>query len=219
MSELYKPTICIELHYLPGIPYLALLAGSRELVLEQYENYQKRSFRNKTILAAANGELTLGIPLEKGKHQRQPIRETRIAYQLPWQNQHWQSIQSAYGNAPFFDEYAPEIQPFYRKSYTWLFDWNLALLEKIKTLLQLDFSLSFTENYQAKCDPCWFDARNQILPKKTSSTFSWNYQPPVYPQVFMGKHGFLPDLSILDLLFCTGPEATLLLESACSFNR
>ena len=219
MSDLSNPIVCIELHYLPGIRYMALLSECPALLIEQHENYQKRSFRNKTVLAAANGLLSLGIPLQKGKNQQQPIRETRIAYNEPWQNQHWQSIRSAYGNAPYFEYYAPEIQPFYLQKTTWLFDWNLQLLQKIIGLLQWDITLQFTEAYRNDYPSAILDARNRIVPQKTPQDVPWLYNSPVYPQVFMEKHGFLPDLSVLDLLFCTGPEATLYLGSACSLNR
>lgn len=216
MDNFRNGAVCIELHYLPSIPYFALLSRAKYLLIEQYENYQKRSFRNKAIIAAANGSLNLGIPLEKGKHQQQPIKETTISWGEPWSQRHWQSIRSAYGNAPFFEHYAPYLDALYQKKEKWLFDWNLRLLELLIRLLGIDISISFTERFQKTPDPDILDARNLIGPRKISLPDGLVFQSPVYPQVFMEKHGFLPDLSTIDLLFCQGPEAFLLLESSLS---
>lgn len=183
-------------------------------MLEACENYIKRSYRNRAHLAGPNGIQRLSIPLAKGKNQQQPIGEVQIAYDLPWQSQHWGAIQSAYGRAPFYEEYAPYLQPYFQKKIDSLFEWNLQLIKELLELLQIDTPLVFSEIFVKTPDPPIQDFRNTINPKKLLSTTFPAYELSPYPQVFLEKTGFLPNLSILDLLFCTGPEASLLLENA-----
>lgn len=197
----------IELHYLPCVAYFSLLSRYQEVHIEQQEHYQKRSYRNRTHIAGANGLLRLSIPLSKGKNEQMPIEEVTISYEENWQHQHWESIRSAYRNAPFFDFYAEELAPFYQEEYTYLFEFNKAILETLLNLLQLPTQLHYTQSFQKQTQTHLDDFRNQITPKNKTS---FNLSP--YPQVFTEKHGFLPNLSILDLIFCTGPQTVLLLE-------
>jgi hypothetical protein len=153
--------------------------------VEACEHYQKGSFRNRCHIAGPNGVQRLSIPLVKGKHNQMPIKEVRIAYDEPWQVRHWRSIRTAYGNAPYFEHYADDLAPHYEKHYTFLFDLNLELLR-----LVLQQKLGWQGEIVLSTSYIPAD-----LPKDL---------PQQYPQVFEDKHGFLPDLSILDLLFCCG---------------
>ena len=119
--------ILLETQYLPSIQYCSKFCSADPVVIEQHENYRKGTYRNRSHIASANGLLRLTIPLQKGKNQQQNIRTVRIAYNQPWQAQHWTSIQSAYGNSPFFEFYADELQPFFKKKETFLWDWNFQL--------------------------------------------------------------------------------------------
>ncbi|NJK84178.1 MAG: WbqC family protein [Saprospiraceae bacterium] len=114
---LQEETILLELHYLPCVHYFTKICQYPKVCLEQHENYLKRSYRNRCHLAAANGILRLSIPLEKGKNQQMPIRSVKIAYDEPWQKQHLKSIHTAYGNAPFFNDYMDELAYFYHQHY------------------------------------------------------------------------------------------------------
>jgi hypothetical protein len=198
----------LELHYLPSVAFFTALSNHREVWIEQCENYQKSSYRNRCHIAGANGLLRLSIPLKKGKNEQQSIKEVEIAYEEPWQHQHWSSISSAYGNAPYFEYYAPELAPFFTEPVPCLFEFSNSLLDKLIQLLQLDVHIHYTREYQRAPVAAAKDYRNLIHPRKSTP---FNLTP--YPQVFTEKHGFLPNLSILDLLFCTGPQASLLLES------
>jgi hypothetical protein len=199
-----KPTaLLIELHYLPCVQYFAQLAQHPIAYIEQWEHYQKGSYRNRCHIAGANGLLRLSVPLQKGKNEQQPIRAVRIAYKEPWPAQHWGSIQSAYGKAPYFEHYAEHLQPLFEARYELLFDFSFALLLKLAALLQLDCELRLTERYAPTPAAEIEDARDAIHPKKPR----WTFTPQPYPQIFSEKHGFLPNLSALDLLFCAGPEA------------
>ena len=176
----------VTLCYLPPVSWCAMAWNSAAVVIEAHEHYQKGSLRNRCYIAGPNGVQRLSIPLEKGKHQQMPICEVRIAYDEPWQRRHWRSIKTAYGNAPYFEHYADDLAPFYEKRYDFLFDYNLELLRLIlQKKLGWPGEIRLSEQYRA---PDAFEG-------ETSRR---------YPQVFEEKHGFLPDLSVLDLLFCCG---------------
>lgn len=209
-----KEAILLELQYLPPIQYFAKLVEYSEVWIEQEENYRKGSYRNRCHIATANGLMRLSIPLEKGKNEQMPIRQVRIAYEEPWQRQHWIGIRSAYGRAPFFDFYAEELAPFYEKEWAYLFDFNWALLLKLMELIGLPADLRLTEAYQEKPAANISDYRNSIFPKKHRQKKDSRFKAPKYRQLFEERHGFMPNLSILDLLFCTGPQTLLYLESA-----
>ena len=162
--------ILIELQYLPPIAYFTLLAKHNTVIIEAYEHYTKGSYRNRCHIAGANGIQRLSIPLQKGKNRQQPIQEVCIVYDEPWQAQHWQSIRSAYGNAPFYEYYADSLAPFFYKKYDHLWQLNMELLEIIVALLGLSCSIKTTTEYQNKADiqqnEDILDYRNSILPQK-----------------------------------------------------
>jgi hypothetical protein len=207
----------LSLHYLPNIQYFSKFLLHDQVWIEQREHYQKSSYRNRTHIAAANGVLRLSIPLLKGKHQQQNIREVGIAHHEAWPQQHWQSIRSAYGNAPFFEHYSDTLQPFFTKKYALLFDFNLELLQCLLTLIGLPNQLNLTTEYvQAPAGTS--DYRSLLSPKKDPIRTDPTFKNVKYVQVFEEKHGFLPNLSILDALFCKGPETVILLEQSIIRN-
>jgi WbqC-like protein family len=174
--------------YLPLLPWCALFWQAETVTLEAQEHYQKGSIRNRTQIVGPNGVQRLSIPLAKGKHQQTPIREVRIAYDEPWQRQHWRSIQTAYGSAPYFEHYAEALHRFYDTQTPFLFDFNLALLEFI---LVNKMGWKGTIQFSSMYEPLPAPGYNHLQTVK-------------YPQVFEDRHGFIPQLSILDLLFCYG---------------
>lgn len=202
----------IELHYLPCVQYFTQFFKYKTIVLEQYEHYQKRSYRNRCRIMGANGLLRLSIPLQSGKNQQMNIREVSLSHQENWQQLHWKSITSAYRNAPFFDYYADYLAPFFEKREQFLFDWNYALLKQLLDLLQLETQIEFSEQYDSMPMAAIVDLRNSIQAKKSRHKEELNFEAMPYAQVFQERHGFVPNLSILDLLFCTGPQAILYLE-------
>ena len=198
-----------EIHYFPAIPYLRKLAQHPVVVIDQHEHYQKGSYRNRMHIAGANGLQRLSIPLKKGKNQQLSIREVEISYEENWQHQHWQSIRSAYGKAPFFEHYAPEIEPLYQQAEAHLFDWNLKCLEILVELIDLEVTFRQSDRYYKVVPEGWVDYRNQVHPKPHRQASGLLPPPAVYPQLFEEKNGFLPNLSILDLIFCLGPQSLL----------
>ncbi len=214
-------SIIIEAQYFPPIEYFKQFVQFPNVVIEAHENYQKGSFRNRCHIANSTGVQVLSVPLRKGKNAKQPIKEVAIAYDMDWQKQHWQSIRTAYGSAPFWEHYAPQLELFFLKKYDYLFDLNIAILETFLKILKLKntVSVSFSTDYEADFTPkCIFvtasgarqegvDFRNKIIPNKT------NFQGEKYAQLFQERTGFLPNLSILDLVFCTGPQAMTVIQS------
>jgi hypothetical protein len=182
--------------YLPPIVWCSACWNAETVVVEACENYQKGSARNRALVVGPNGIQRLSIPLVKGKHQQTDIRAVRIAYDEPWQRHHWRTIQTAYGNAPYFEHYGEGIRQFYNKPYTFLFDYNLAFLEfiLIKTM-GWKGTLSMSESFS---QPSGNTLESSAMVR--------------YPQVFEDKHGFVPNLSVLDLLFCCGKYGGEILE-------
>lgn len=203
MASIISMTI-LSLPYLPSIAWCAAAWNSTEVYLEACENYQKGSLRNRCYIAGPNGIQRLSIPLVKGKHQQTPVREVRIAFDEPWQRQHWRAIKTAYGNAPFFEHYADELAPFYERRYEFLFDYNFDLLAFI---LQKKLGWKGSPVLTREWLPTrtWVPAIDlrEIVADEPDEWPPWFY-PTRYPQVFEGRNGFLPNLSVLDLLFCRG---------------
>ena len=157
---------------------------------EAHEHYQKGGWRNRCRIAAANGPLLLSVPLAGGKHAGRPVREVRISYRTDWQRQHAQTIRSAYGRAPYFEHYGPAILDTLQTPHPLLWTHNLALSRLVIELLGWRLGIAETGEFlggNAGAGP----------PAEGISD---------YPQVFTERHGFLDGLSILDALFCLGPE-------------
>lgn len=208
-----KESALIELHYLPSIQFFSKLLAYRRIIIEQHENYQKGSYRNRCHIAGANGLQIMSIPLEKGKHQKLPIREVRIDYAQPWHLQHWRSIQSAYANAPFFPYYSEPIQALFEQKPDFLFAFNRQLFELICRQLGLSEKIIYSSDYLTETGTETDDLREVISPKDPDAAHDPDFHPATYPQVFTERHGFLANLSILDLLFCTGPQAVEILRN------
>lgn len=206
-------TILIEAQYLPPVQYFTVLAQAETVYLETQEHYQKRSYRNRSFLAGANGRMLLSVPLKKGKHQQMPITDVEVDYKRPWFGEHWHSIKSAYGKSPFFDYYAEAIEAPLRRKPSRLFTLNRLLLKALLRQLGLEVAVLETQAY-GQVPEGTLDLREAIHPKHPKLPF----EAPPYPQVFQDRHGFIPNLSILDLLFCTGPQAPLLLEQFAEQN-
>ncbi|GAB2535261.1 WbqC family protein [Spirosoma aerophilum] len=196
--------LLIELHYLPGIDYLSGLMQFEKVQIEAHEHYQKQSYRNRCYVLTANKVDVLTVPVKQGTHH-QPIRELRVVNDQPWQLNHWRCLQAAYGKAPFFEFYAPYFEPVYQKKWTFLFDLNLELLTICLKLIRLNRGLNLTEWYEKVPPVGLFDARSMLNPRNEPETYIFHH-PVAYQQNF--GQDFVPNLSIIDLLFCQGPTAS-----------
>ncbi len=203
--------VLTELHFLPCIAAFQHYAQANTILLEAQENYQKGSYRNRCHILGANGLQRLSLPLAKGKNNQQNIREVGLSDQQDWARQHWQSIRSAYGNAPFFFYYSDEVEGSIRSLPSTLWEYNLQLLRTAFSLLQWDKTIQLTETFHPTAEKGEIDIRGKYSPKsfERQQELSW----PSYPQVFQERHGFVGNLSILDLLFCMGPQANLYLSA------
>lgn len=201
---LTSPTdLLIELHYLPCLDYMSGLLQFGGVWIEAREHYQKQSYRNRCYIRTANGIDALTVPVQQGTHH-QPIRDLRVANDRSWQVHHWRSLQAAYGKAPFFEYYAPEFAPVYQQNWLFLFDFTHELLTICLKLMRVRIPVNLTEWYNREAPAGLFDARSRINPGNKAETYVF-HQPIRYPQNF--GQNFVPNLSIIDLLFCQGPAA------------
>lgn len=201
--------------YLPPVQYLSKFFLDREVLLEKHENYQKQSYRNRCNIYGANGQLSLVIPVIKPKNHFYGITDVSIDYDKKWQRIHWKSIESAYRLSPYFEFYADDLAALFQKQINKLFDWNLAVLKFIQNALNIHTRIGFTESYK-KPDNRQYDYRQSIHPKKLLNKPDPSFKVIPYQQVFAEKFGFLPNMSIIDLIFNEGPQALDVIErSVC----
>lgn len=205
--------ILLSTAYFAPIRYFSKVTNYPEIYFEQHENFIKQTYRNRTIILGANGPISLIVPVEKGRGPKIKIRDLRIAYDEDWQRNHWRTIFSAYNSSPFFEYYKDDLEPFFRKKHEFLFDFNIRITEAILEMLEAEVSLNLTEEFGEIPDNC-LNFREQISPKLHRTNDDPNYSTQEYTQVFSEKFGFVPDLSILDLLFNEGPSALEILEQS-----
>ena len=191
----------LSLHYLPDVAWFKNYVHTGNVWLEKHENFVKSSGRNRCDIAAANGRQTLTIPLTGGRDHHRLYTDTKISYITNWHDSHWHSIRSAYGSAPYFEFYAHIFQKFYEKQYEFLFDFNLELLKATLSVLKMKKGFALTAEYE-KTPVGRTDLRSARNSQPESAGF------PRYLQVFEERNGFMPNLSILDLIFNLGPQST-----------
>ena len=227
--------LIIDLQYFPSVILFKNLFNFSNVIFEQYESYQKMSFRNRCLLAGSEGVIPLSIPLAKGRDQKTLLKDVKIADGRSWQAQHWKTIVSCYSRSPWFDFYREDLEGLYRQPYKFLLDWNRACFEWTLRTLPMGVPVSLTGEYRKEYDGQeWVDWRGKFRPKDRGLADgpgdgpaapagggtrglagSWSSGGAViYHQVFEDRTGFIPDLSILDLLFCEGKRALSLLSQA-----
>ena len=206
--------VVIDLHFLPNIEYFCALIRHDRVLLEGQESYIKGSYRNKAFIVTSNGKQRLSIPLKRGKHQQKNIQTVEISNVEDWQKQHWKSIKTAYENAPYWEDYSDDLAALLLPPSSTLWDFNLNLLSGLIDIVQVDCEVSRTKEY-AKEHPNRLDLRQQLLPKNVGWVLT-NINDVAYGQVFQDRLDFIPNASIIDLIFCKGPEAILVLERMIS---
>ena len=167
------------------------------------------SFRNRCQITGAQGRIDLSIPLVQGRDQKTVMKDVRIAGTYRWQDRHWKTILACYSRSPWFEHYRDELEDLYRKPFLFLKDWNLACLEWTCRVLGLPVRVELTEAWRPQYEEGLLDLRGKLVHRNIQDT---GLTPPVvYHQVFEEITGFIPNLSILDLLFCEGQRARSLL--------
>ncbi len=199
MSCLVYPT------YFPNIAHFVAMVRSDSVYFEVCDNYQKQSYRNRTEIYGANGKLALTVPVSYTQKNRQLYKDVKIANEDNWQLQHLKSLQSAYSMSPFFEFYIDDLMPLFEKRFDYILDFNLKCFETLLDSLQIDISIQQTIIFE-KAPDNKTDYRS--LAKRNHKVEP--FKP--YVQVFSEKHGFISNLSILDLLFNEGPNSELYLK-------
>ena len=189
--------------YLPPIAYFSVILQSQKpILLEQYEHYPKQTYRTRATIYSANGKLDLIVPVQRGSMGHTQLKDVSISYEADWQRLHWMSLQTAYRSSAYFEYYEDDFADFYQRRYEKLLDYNTEQLKLILKLLKINREVGFTESYREDYAP-GVDFRQSIHPKKALT----GYTGKPYYQVFESKHGFFPNLSIVDLLFNQGPQS------------
>ncbi|WP_339611274.1 WbqC family protein [uncultured Planktosalinus sp.] len=207
--------ILIHPVYFGSIANFVAIAKAEKITFEKEDNYQKQTYRNRTFIATPEGPLLLNIPIKhtskgkRGERQRshQKYKNVCIENDFPWQRAHWKSIQIAYRTSPFFEFYEDDFAPLYQKPFRSLMEFNLECFKVVSEALGLEQEIYFTNEYHKKADA--FQDYRYLVKAKNELTF---VNSP-YTQVLEKHHGFLPNLSILDLLFNEGTNALHYLES------
>ncbi len=189
------------LFYLPAIELFSELKRYDEFFIEREEHFPKQTYRNRALIYSPQGSLALVVPVVKGSKVHTKVKDVRISYDFDWQRLHWMSLQTSYRRSAYFEYYEDDFAPFYNKQWKFLFDYNYELFTLITRLLKMKSASGFTESYEQHYDDR-ADYRGTIHPKKGSER---NFKP--YFQVFEERAGFIPGLSIVDLLFNQGPQS------------
>ena len=201
-------TLVIHPAYIPNIATFAVISQN-EICWEVNDNFQKQTYRNRAYICTDRGKLMLNIPIKHvGKGQgRQLYRDVKIENDYKWQRQHWRALQTAYRTSPYFEYYEDEIAPLYTQKYEFLMDYNLKSIEIICDCLQVEMPTQRTEKFELHLDSNR-DFRSLVESKKKIA-----FEQPKYVQVFGDRHGFIENVSILDLLFNEGTNALSYLKN------
>ena len=204
-------TVLLQTTYFGPIQWYQKLYRYNSSLIEQYDSYQKQTYRNRCVIATANGLQTLTVPVEHNVQRSTfsvQCKDLRISDHNQWRRVHWNALQSAYSESPFFDYYADDIRPFFEKKYEFLIDFNESIRQTICDLLDIQPKVEYTSGYEKQMEGV--DDYREVINAKHPQADA-DFQPRRYWQVFEGKHGFQANLSILDLLFNMGNEAVFYL--------
>ena len=190
--------------YWPNLHYFFYVLNASIIHIEQFDNYSKQSYRNRTQILSSNGILNLSIPIKKNKSEK-VVNSIEISYKEDWQKNHWRAITSAYKNSPYFDFFEEDLKVFYSNKYNLLIDYNTDQLKFIIKVLKQKKNIQLTKQYESNPESV-IDLRTIIHPKQSylSDKLVANKLDQSYYQTFENKISFTPNLSILDLLFNKG---------------
>ena len=193
-----KNKVLLPVFYLPPISWFSALENAEEIELEQYENFIKQTYRNRMCIYGANGKLSLIIPI---KHSGSKVlKDIKMSFAEDWVSHHWKSIKSAYQNTPYFEYYEHKIKSIYNYKTDSLIDFNCNAINVLLKIIKSDKKFSLSSEYNKVVD--YEDYRDLFSTKSETS-----FEMIDYYQAFSDKHGFLKDLSILDLICNIGPES------------
>ncbi len=196
-------TALLSTAFFPNVQYMSkFLAG--KVVIEKYETYPKQTYRNRCNILSANGVLPLSVPVQKNFHTL--TKDIRIDYSEMWQRNHLTALKSAYKNSAFYDYYFYKFEPFFERKETFLIDLNEKVLQTLFSVLKIDAKYSYTTDYVFDSTG-YEDFRDSISPKPSKNRPDGAFVLKPYTQVFCDRFDFMPNLSVLDLIFNVGPES------------
>ena len=212
-------TALLQTTYFGPIQWYQKLYRYDHCMIEQHDSFQKQTYRNRCVIATANGVQALTVPVEHTNlspltsHLSPLVKDLRISDHNQWRRVHWNALQSAYSESPFFEYYADDLHPFFEQKYDFLVDFNEAIRQKVCELIDIHPNVEYTTKYQPSAltpQPSTLTDFRDVINAKHPQPDE-GFTPKEYWQVFQHKHGFLPNLSILDLLFNMGPESVFFL--------
>jgi len=212
-----EPLILTTAYFGP-VQYYTKFIDRPAVRIEQHDNYIKQTYRNRCTVGSANGPLSLIVPVKRRKGEKTTVKDIKIDYDTNWRKDHRQGIISSYNSSPFFEYIRDEIEPFFFRKYEFLIDMNFDILIKTLECLEIECNPELTSHYDFNTSSYGaIDLRDIIHPKKHSEE-DLSFHPVPYTQVFSSKLGFIPNLSILDLLFNTGKEAKSILKASMKIS-
>ena len=203
--------VLLSTTYFGPVQWYQKLHRAEHVWMEQWESFQKQTYRNRCLIATTQGIQALTVPVDRPSTVNY-IKDIRVSDHGNWRHLHWNALQSAYGESPFFDYYQDDIRPFFEQRWDFLLDFNEAIRVKMCELIDIQPKVSLTDSWSDishsslhTLHSSIIDLREAIRPKHPGADPDFEAKP--YYQVYRQKHGFLPNLSILDLLFNMGPES------------
>ena len=197
--------ILINPNYFPNIHQFTQIIKADNIIFEVSDNYQKQTFRNRTYIYGANGKLGLFIPVIHTHKKRELFKDVKISYESNWMDLHLKSLQSAYRSSPYFEYFEDDLIKLYSEKEKFLVDFNIKCFKLISNLLDLDLDFKISNEYLEKTSDI-IDLRDLSNARKEKKI-----ETPKYIQVFESKHGYINNLSILDLIFSEGPNSVSLI--------
>ncbi len=196
--------------YFPSILSYALMSTADKIIFEVHDFYEKQTYRNRLYIQSANAKQMLTVQV-KHTHSnvKQIYKDVLISHDFDWQKLHWRSLETAYRTSPYFEFYEDDLRPLFDKKYTYLVDLNIDSIQIINDLLDINIPYQFTDKYLADYGSEIEDLRYLKNAKKEPGIVA---DMPTYTQMFQDRHPFMPNLSILDLLFMEGPNSHSYLE-------
>lgn len=207
-----KSAILLSTAYFAPVHYYARFIHHPKVYIEQFEHFNKQTYRNRCVISGGNGLISLVVPVVKGRGPKIQIKDLQIAYDMNWQRNQWQTIVSAYNSSPYFEYYQDELFPFFEKKYNYILDFNNGIHNTICDFLEIKNTVELTTDFEQITE----DTLNfrEIISPKNKTNIDQVFKPTEYTQVFTEKFGFQPNLSILDLLFNEGPNTHTILEDS-----
>lgn len=198
--------------YLAPVGAYAYLFAAERVVEDRGEFYIKQTYRNRCYIAGPQGVQSLIVPVDRKGLAHSPMRDVRISEHGNWRHVHWTALVSAYESSPYFEYYADDFRPLYERPFRYLVDFNEALHRLVCELLSFAPQERVSDEY-VPATAGWTDLRQLLSPKQPLASLE-RFRSVDYYQVFASRLGFLPNLSIVDLLFNFGPESRLILRKS-----